>query len=370
MSVYKIFPIQDTTLYSRAQTTNTGLDEILEVGAYNKSNQAQSSTIVLADLGLDDIRRSLILFDTKDIKAAVANMTGSVTSSLRMFLATAENLAQQYTVQALPLDQAWQNGLGKYSDAPTNTGGASWKYRSAQAYGLEWTGTTSSLYTKGGGSWETTRTGSQLFTFTSNKDLNVDVSDMVNSWTGSFGTQPNNGILIKLEDSIELNSDSYTGLKFYSSDTHTIYPPHLELKWDDSTFNTGSTIYVTASKDTFILTATNNLGTFKEDAVHTFNFKTREQYPTRVFQTSSVYLDWQYLPTSSYWAIQDYKTKEMVIDFDTKATKLSTNTNGNSFTLYMNGLQPERSYKILIKATLSTGETVVKDHDTIFKVVR
>jgi hypothetical protein len=60
----------------------------------------------------------------------------------------------------------------------------------------------------------------------------------------------------------------------------------------------------------------------------------------------------------------------MVIDFDTVGTKLSTTPNGNSFTLHMNGLQPERSYKILIKANLATGETVVKDQDTIFKIVR
>lgn len=358
MSILKIFPIQDTTLYSKDNNTNAGMDEILEVGAFNY----QSIT--------DDIRRSLILFDTNEIKTAVAGLSGSVTASLRMFVASAENLTQQYTVEAYPIAQTWQNGVGKFLDVPTNKEGASWTYRSGVSTGLTWTGITASLNTVGGGSWYNTRVASQSFNFVSDKDLNIDVSSMVNSWTASSGAEVNNGIIVRLTGSIELDSGSYMGLKFYSRETHTIYPPHLELKWDDSTFKTGSLGYPTASKDSFILTSTNNLGTFKQDAVHTFNFKTREQYPTRVFQTSSVYLDWQYLPSQSYWAIQDYKTREMVIDFDSVATKLSTTPNGSTFTLRMNGLQPERSYKILIKSNLYTGETVIKDNDIIFKVVQ
>ena len=104
--------------------------------------------------------------------------------------------------------------------------------------------------------------------------------------------------------------------------------------------------------------------------MYNFRFKTREQFPTRQFTTSSIYLNWKYLPSQSYYAIQDYKTKEMAIDFDTNATQLSIDPSGSFFKLYMNGLQPERSYKILIKSTLETGETVVKDNDIIFKVIR
>jgi hypothetical protein len=36
----------------------------------------------------------------------------------------------------------------------------------------------------------------------------------------------------------------------------------------------------------------------------------------------------------------------------------------------MNGLEPERYYKILIKSVLANGETVVMDKDYIFKVIR
>lgn len=406
MAVYKIFPIQDTTLYSRDQTTNAGLDEILEVGAYNFTNQVPSSTTILSELGVDDIRRSVLLFDTKDIRAAVSGVLSPVTSSLRMFLASADNLAQRYTVEAYPMAQSWENGLGKYLDAPTNTAGASWKFRSAANLGIEWStnngAVTSSLYSRGGGAWTIASGSKQDFTFVSEKDLNINVSNMVNSWTASFSAQQNNGIIVKLTGSIELNSGSYTGLKFYSRETHTIYPPCIELKWDDSTFVTSSTypyvetptsssvsqsyqlsasIWLTSSytttynqsvvtEDKFVVISNNNPGVFKDDAVHNFNFRTRDLYPVRQFTTSSVYLNWKYLPTSSYYGIQDYKTKEMVIDFDIIATKLSINPSGSNFKLYMNGLEPERSYKVLIKTDLASGETVVKDQDIIFKVIR
>jgi hypothetical protein len=75
------------------------------------------------------------------------------------------------------------------------------------------------------------------------------------------------------------------------------------------------------------------------------------------------------LPTSSYYAVKDIKTEEFVIDFDTTYTKLSADTTGNYFDLYMNGLQPERYYQILIKSVIS-GSTVVFEDNNYFKVVR
>jgi hypothetical protein len=43
-------------------------------------------------------------------------------------------------------------------------------------------------------------------------------------------------------DNTEESKSSSTTLQFYSRDTHTIYPPKLELYWDDSSFITSSTI--------------------------------------------------------------------------------------------------------------------------------
>ena len=59
----------------------------------------------------------------------------------------------------------------------------------------------------------------------------------------------------------------------------------------------------------------------------------------------------------------------MEIPFDTSFTKISCDSTGPFFDVHMNGLQPERYYKILIKSTLD-GTTAVFDNDNVFKVVR
>ena len=69
----------------------------------------------------------------------------------------------------------------------------------------------------------------------------------------------------------------------------------------------------------------------------------------------------------AYYAIKDLDTNEYVIDFDGNYTKLSLDDNGSYFTLYMNGLEPERYYKILIQTTVN-GSTIVFDENYIFKV--
>jgi len=57
-----------------------------------------------------------------------------------------------------------------------------------------------------------------------------------------------------------------------------------------------------------------------------------------------------------------------VVDFDTNYTKISADSNSNYFDVYMDGLEPERYYKILVKTTLD-GSTEVLDDQYYFKVV-
>jgi hypothetical protein len=63
-------------------------------------------------------------------------------------------------------------------------------------------------------------------------------------------------------------------------------------------------------------------------------------------------------------------TEEIVVDYDTNYTKISCDASGSYFNVYMNGLEPERYYKFLIKSVLANGEVVVTDQNYIFKVIR
>ena len=59
----------------------------------------------------------------------------------------------------------------------------------------------------------------------------------------------------------------------------------------------------------------------------------------------------------------------MVVDYDTTFTKISCDSTSNYFDIYLDGIQPERFYRLLVKTEID-GSDIVIDNDQIFKVVR
>ena len=238
MAVYKIFPSKDATIYSGLPTTNAGRDEILEISSINSSN-----AIGVVE-GYDDIRRTLIQFDDSDLTILNNFSDKPFKTYLRLFLAEAANLSQNYTIECYPVYQNWTMGTGKFVDSPNPKNGVSWYTAGAYNEGIIWNDTSgdhSYLYTTGGGTWNSAYTSTQSFNYISNKDVSIDVTNTATAWFS--GSIPNYGLLLKLTGSIELYKSSSLETKFFSMDTHTIYPPCLEMRWDDSTYNTGSIDY-------------------------------------------------------------------------------------------------------------------------------
>lgn len=365
MAVYKIFAEKDTTLYSDYKTMNTGLDPILEL----------TKNISLVYASQSSAARILIKFADTDI-ANVKNTyigTGSYSAYLKMYLADATGLPTNYTLEARPIYGDWDMGTGQFGDNPITTDGTSWQRR-VLANNTDWTtysfpaGVTGSFTTlnPGGGNWYTSSVTTQSYGVYTDKDITLDVSSMVAAYlTGSL---TNNGFLIKTSGSLEFDPDYTYKLNFFSRDTNTIYPPVLEFRWDDSRYNvTGSTATLANSQDIRVSIA-NNKGEFNEDEIYRFRLNVRDQYPTRTFATSSLYTVAKYLPTSSYYSIKDVKSDTVVVDFDTNYTKISADAQGSYFDVYMNGLEPERYYKLLIKTVIS-GSTLVFDNEYFFKVI-
>ena len=353
MAVYKIFPEKDTFILSKYPAQNTGLDEILDISNYNGINQLSS-----AQGDLPAVTRALIQFKTTDINDVVNNkISGSAfATNLKLYLANAENAPLDYTLEAYPISGAWDMGTGRVSDNPKTQDGCSWGWRGESG---------SNAWVTGGGDWHSDKSGSsQTFLYTSDKDISMNVTDMVKLWNSS--SIENNGFIVKHSASIEFSS-SYVQTQYFSMDTHTIYPPELEFKWDDSSYATPLTA-VTSSD--VVVSFTNLKSEFEDSGVYNFRVKARDKYPTRAFQTSSVYLNAKALPTSSYWGLKDAKTDEMVVDFDTSYTKISADSGSNYFTVYMDGLEPERYYQLMIKTIIGDETLIVEDKGNYFKVVR
>ena len=340
MAVYKIFSEKDAFISSYRSSQNFGRDEILEVFRY-----AYDSSTSL------DTTRALIQFPNSSIQDVVTNLIkgSAYNASLILYLANA-TLPSDYTIYGYKLKTQWDMGLGKSADIPITTLGCNWK----------------SPWNTPGGDFDTNQEYTQNFLYLDNKDINMDITSLVDFWYNE--PNANSGILLKQSNNIENNTTSSFGTKFFSMDTHTIYPPQIELKWDDSSY-TSSLTQITTSD--FVAVISNLQNEIPEGTTYTFKVRARDRFPARAFTTTSVYLVPKALPSTTYWALKDAKTEEVVIDFDTNYTKVSCNNEGNYFKMYMDGLEPERYYQIVLKTVLSNGETIViEDPLNYFKLIR
>jgi hypothetical protein len=364
MAVYKIFAEADATIYSRFPKQNTGLDEMLEVAVKNTDNTGQSANPSVDTISSDDIRRSLIKFSDSGLDKLKTFRTGSWKTFLRTYVANAENLTKNYTLEIRQVSQSWEMGTGQFDDSPETKNGVNW-YNTASWYSETTDWVNPSYYlTSGGGSWTNTYV-TQSFDYEDSKDVCADVTDIVTTWFN--GSESNNGFLLKHPTAIENNSGSYIALSYYSNDTHTIYPPTLEIRWDDSRYITGSLQQVD-STDSVITISNNKFNFSAKNELYKVKINCRDKYPARVFTTSSLYTVNKRLPSQSYWSIIDAKTNEVVVDFDSDYTKISCDGTSSYFNVYFSGLEPERYYKFMVKSDFDSGESFVFDDNMIFKV--
>jgi|TARA_R110000744_G_scaffold38648_6_gene88374 hypothetical protein len=387
MAYYSIFPEKDTTLYSHPdrKNMNTGGDSILEL-VEEKSNTGE----------IYYPSRILIKFKNSEIKDVIENKikkeinTTNCKVDIQLYSTENSTLSQDHIIESFPLSQSWNEGSEKYDTNPpyiTNgslqaANGSTWVHRT-DSTASKWVtssfnagSTGSNTTSEGGGVWHIGSDFRAEATFFSENDfdLDLDVTTIISKFSASYYQDashpigiPNNGFIIKKPRITEEDGFGFGGIKYFSSNTHTIYPPKLTFRWDDSVYNNGGGT-VLNNGDIF-LSLQNNKATFQRKSIQKFRITSRKRYPNRTFVTDSNYLDTQYLPTTSYYSIRDAETDEVIIPFDTEYTKLSADSEGMYFNLWMEGFQPERYYKIMFRVDNNDGINV-HDEDYFFKIIR
>ena len=384
MAYYFLFPELDTTLYSHPDRSemNAGNDEILEI----VKERGTTNNILYPS-------RIIIKFKNEEVKNTIESILGSnnfdnkATVNLQLTAAEPKNLISTLNLNLFAISQSWDEGTGRYSNLPTSSNGASWKFRNNTTVSTEWltssfgAGSTGSVenstqLTQGGGVWYTGSgfTSTQQFLVGDSLDTNFDVTDIVKKHSASLfagDSYPtgieNNGFLIKKPKTVEENiSSSFGELQYFSVDTHTIHPPKLCFKWDDSTHSFQSSAKLTGELSVSLY---RNKKEYNQNDEATFRIHVRDKYPDRTFTTTSNFLNAGYFTTSSFYSVRDAHTEQEIIPFDSDHTKLSADNEGMYFKIYMKGLQPERYYRVLFKHTNNDGTTVY-DNDYFFKVVR
>ena len=382
MAYYFLYPEKDTTIYSHPyrQDLNTGIVETLSL---------TSEKGVTDDLYYPS--RILLKFKDSELKETLRDkVSGSFSASLNLYATEySKNLPVSQTIELYPLFDAFENGTQRYLDRPFNnnviSNGASWLYKNNGTSKTSWSNivanTTASFSGSttpvSGGLWYTGSgfESTQSIEITNDFDLNFNVTSQIQKHSASlFASQTyptgitNNGFIILRENDVHNNSTDQGTLKYFSVDTNTIFSPNLAIKWDDSSYITSSGADILTSGK-IQLSIIDNKGTYRQTEEPTFRIHSRKQFPTRTFTTSSDYLKIDYLNSASYYSIEDYTSKEVIVPFDTEFTKLSADSNGMHFKLYMQGLQPERYYRILIRHDNNDGINIY-DEDCYFKVTR
>ena len=392
---YFEFGKRDATIYSGGTTAsiNTGLDEILEI---NKSVN-QSGTV-------SNISRILIDFDYSYISQSIQNGKIPATAKyyLNLFDATSDEVEAEQNVFAYMVSgSAWKQGTGKLDHDPVTQDGVSYQYRDHEAKTPWVTGSV----LDDGGAWYTSSANnfevstSYDLTF-DKKDIRADVTNLVYNHILSSSDFPNNGFIVKRESishpaglsgsmpgrTFAFNSGSDTtkdeastsrlgNLKYFSRETHTIYPPKLEVVWDDSSWNSGSLSALSATDLERLKIYFKNLRPeYKEKSIVKFRIVGRELYPTTSFATTPAELDVKYLPSASTeYEIRDAETEEVIVPFGS-GSRVSCDTTGNFFRVQMDGLQAERNYRFCLKVVSGSGTTDEEinfyDDNYEFRVVR
>jgi len=383
-----IYPTKDTWISSGSRKTdgaslteqNFGKDEILELKKEFYNLSFYYPTRVMVQFDLTSISESI---NNNDIP--LPNTTPNIGSEFYLRLYEAEGnkeLSSNYGLTAHPISRSWDEGRGKFGSSPQVKDGASWNYRKFPegGSGLSWN-------TSGSSYWS----GSDLIasqSFSSSKpDIEMNVTNIVQLWlsgSSTTGSAPvkggqsgstNNGFLLRFTGSQETDSETFAQLKFFSSNTNTIYSPKLEVRWDDHAAATGSAtgslLQITSSGlvENYIYQIGNKYE-YKEDEKVKFRFGARKRYIQKTFSRSVQEVSGSYIPfRSGSYSIVDIATGETKVPFSNYTT-MSCDSTSNYFNQWLNGFETDRIYKILIKVKYDDKQEQIFDNDFEFKIKR
>ena len=395
-----IYSTKDAWINELTSSQNYGYDEVLELKKDLNPNTTQSHAY--------GVSRILTQFDLTEVSNSI--VSGEISTNaeyhLRLYSTEAHSLPKSYTLVVNPISESWEEGTGKYADDPITQNGVTWDYRDQSNTNLNWEvsssdevssgsrniasgSETNKSGSKGGGVWYTGSKFdvSQSFSYAS-PDIDMNVTDIVHKWlsgsTYNTSTYPNgienNGFILRLSGSRDTglgleNDDVNTfNLKFFSRNTHTIYPPKLEIKWDDrvgppSYTSSFMALDMTGSVDNYVYVK-GLRESYKETETVRFRIGARKRHINKTFSTSVQTVTGSFIAdTSGSYSIVDISTGETLVPFGSYSL-LSLDSGSMYFNQDLNSFQPNRIYKILIRVKYDDGQEVIYDNDSEFKVVR
>lgn len=340
-----ITPSKDTTIYQAYPTNNAGLDEILEIGKVVDSVLVEPNYVTAS-------ARTLLYFDLP----TTASVPATASYFLNLKLANASNVNRNQKIIVYQISSSWDEGSGYfYQNIQNVNDGATWRqlnsYTSWSMYGGDFlTGSTSA---------------SATLTEYPIQDLRIDVTNIIRPIVSQSLQNTFYGLALQFPSADEISSLNEGNIKLFSSQTHTIHGPTLEVAWDSQTHTTGNLLKIPSIN---VKVVSSDLREYYEKGdVARVSLTVRDQYPLRSFDSTLRYKNKYYLPTSSYYSIVDTQANVTVIPFD-EYSKINCDTNGSYIELDTSMLYKGRFYTLKYKVQSGSYSRTINS-DTLFKIV-
>lgn len=337
---------KDTTLYQAYRNNNAGLDEILEIGKVIDTSVPTSSTAYATGSA-----RTLLQFELP----TTASVPATASYFLNLRLANADNVKRNQQILIYQVSRSWDEGSGYfYQDIQNVEDGATWA-RCTSA--VSWS--------SAGGDFLTGST-SQSIVLSSYplQDIRVDVTNILQPIVSQSLQNTFYGLGLRFPTADEQDSTNKGNVKVFSTQTHTIYQPTLEVVWESQTVVTGSLLPIPTLNVKVV--ASNLRETYTKGDVDKVTFVVRDQYPVKSFDSVLRYKNRYYLPTSSYFSVVDAQSNTTIIPFD-NYSKVDADASGSYVILDTSPLYSGRFYTLKIKVVTGNYSRIL-DTDTLFKV--
>lgn len=320
---------KDTTIYKVYPTNNAGLDEILEIGKIVDTDAVEPSYVSAS-------ARSLIYFELPTTASVPANAS----YYLNLKLANASDVHRNQKILVYQVSQSWEEGSGYFYQTPKNVNdGATWRQTNS-----------STSWSMAGGDFLTGSTSASIsLTSYPLQDLRIDVTNILRPIVSQSLQNKFYGLALQFPIADEYDANNQGNVKIFSTQTHTIHQPTLEIGWDSQVFSTGS-LYPIPSNLNVKISTTNLQETYAKGDVTKITLNVRDPYPLKSFDSTLRYKNKYYLPSASYYSLIDVQSNTTIIPFD-NFSKIDCDTNGSYITLDTTPLYAGRFYTVKFKIT-------------------
>ena len=336
---------KDTSIYQSYPTHNAGLDEILEIG------KVVDSTLLIPSY-VSSSARAILSFDLP----TTASVPATASYFLNLRVATAKDIHRNQEILVQLVSQSWTEGSGYfYQDIQNVNDGATWsQVNSTTSWSMD------------GGSVLPSPTASVELSVYPLEDVRLDVTTLIQPFVSQSRQYEFHGLLIQFPSTDEVNEDNEGIFRIFSTNTHTIYAPTLEIAWNNQSYITGSVLEPAPSLDVKIV-PTNVQEKYVQGDVSRIYLTVRDEYPTRAFDATLRYANKYYLPSSSYYSIVDSRSNMEVIPFDSYSL-VDCDESGMYIDLDTTPLYKGRFYTLKLQIVSGSFRKTL-DTNTLFKIV-